>query len=272
VVFDPGEVKELQIQYQDVIDGTLLQSYVLDPGLTFNGKPNAARVNEFTVQVVLPPGIDSLLGANKDYIQEATQADGRMAYTWQQFDQYPTPLSVRWTVIEADLRLEKSATPQEITESNQEVEVQIVVENLGDTALEGLTLRDDYVPSDYEAAAEDEYLALQTYEASDPRLVWQVEIERLEPGESQTFHYRLRYIGDVSGPIHFNLKPCAALSEGVLVAVSNPVSMQKVGSPEAAPAAARSLATAWPLILLAFLAGLGVAMVVMAVVFARRRK
>ncbi len=272
VTFEPGEIKEIQVQYQDVIDGTLLQSFAFDPSLTFNGLRNLARVNEFSARVVLPPGIDGLLGSNKDYIEEEHLEDDRVAYLWQQFDLYPTSLSLRWTLIEASLRLEKSASVQTINEPNTVFEVTIVVENQGQETLENLTLRDDYIPSDYESVDDEDSLNLETYQESDSRLVWQVLIDSLAPGETASFSYQLRYLGDASTPIHFNLKPCSALSQGVLVAVSSAVPMRVVGSTEPPSAASLAAPFSWPLVLLAFSAGIGLALLGVGVFQAFRRR
>jgi hypothetical protein len=272
VSFEPGEVREIQVQYEDVIDGTLLQSYSIDPTLTFNSLHNLARVNEFSARVALPPDIDRLLGSNQDYLEEEQLEGGRVAYIWQLFDLYPTPLSLRWTVIDANLRLEKTASIQTINEPNTEVEITILVENQGQETLEDLTLHDDYLPSDYEAVGEGDGLSLETYQESDARLVWEVSIARLGPGEILTYSYRLRYMGDASTPIHFNLKPCSALSEGVLVAISNAVPMRVVGSTEPPTVSSLSGPINWPLVLLALIAGFGLAMLVMGAILALRKR
>jgi hypothetical protein len=272
VRFAPGEVKEIQVQFEDVIDGTLLQSFSYDPSMTFDGMRNVERVNEFITRITLPYGIESIVGANKDVSSVDVGEDGRTVYTWEQFDIYPTTLSLKWSVIDADLRLEKSVSPQEITESKQKIEIRIEVENLGDTAIEKLTLLDDYVPSDFEPHEDDDSLTLADYETSDPRLIWQVEIDNLTPGESRSFSYSLRFIGDVSITHHFNIKPCAATIDGVLVALSNTVPMRKIASVEGVDDVTEPPSMPSGLILMIALAALfGVVLIVTAFFLARRR-
>ena len=236
LLFNPWEAKEIELNFQSELDVSLLYSFSLDPTLMFDGKRNAARVTEFIASIVMPEGIEQIVGSNKDYTRSVVDAKGRTTYTWEKYDSYPTPLSVKWSEVQLDVRFEKGVSPESITEPDQLLEVRIEIENLGDNRLEGLVLRDEYIPSDFEAVQEDEHLVLMAYELSDPRLIWQVDIPQLNPGESKIFSYNLRYVGDVALVHSFNVKPCMVFLDDKLVTTSNYVQMKKsVGVETQAP-------------------------------------
>jgi uncharacterized repeat protein (TIGR01451 family) len=228
VMFKPKEEKMITLGYVTTVGGNTTKVFSFNPTLTFNGKANSKRVRSFSVGILLPDGIKKIIGANKEYCSKEIGGKGRVLYKWVNNDIYLTTLTVRWSVLDIDLSVEKKASPQKITAPNQTITVEIALENMGDKEVNNIILTDDYVPSDFEAVEPLEEFTIPKVNASDPRLFWIKRIGKLQPGEIRAISYSVRYIGDVSQIYDFDLKPSTVIVNGHLVAVSNEVTISKM--------------------------------------------
>jgi hypothetical protein len=234
VSFNPTEKKIITLAYVTDVEGETTKAFSFNPALTFNGQVNSTRVKTTLVEILLPYGIHHLIGSNKEWTYEEVGLNNRVSYRWAYNDVYPTTLTVQWSTLDIDLSVQKNASPQKITEPNQILNIEILVQNKGDLAVNNIVISDDYVPYEFEAYEPLEEFSLQESTQSDPRLYWVKQIEVLQPGESRSLNYSVRYVGDVSQIFDFDLRPCIVLVEGNLIGVSNTLTLSKMVGAEAA--------------------------------------
>jgi hypothetical protein len=230
VIFKPYEKKYINLTCNLNITGETTKMLSLDPTILFNGKPNSEPARTSIINVFLPQGISHLAWANQQPREEGFE-DGREFYTWNSSDIYPTLLSLKWSTLQVELSVEKSVTPQEITGPDQIINIEIILQNEGDTAVNRISLTDQYTA--FEFAAVDPLWEFGDY---GPWLIWRKNINSLEPGETQNLTYSVKYVGFSSYSYDFYLKPCVVTVDGHLVVVSNEVRVSQSGSTMAAPA------------------------------------
>jgi hypothetical protein len=265
VVFKPGERKSINLTCKLDITGKTTKVLSLDPTLLFNGKPNSEPTKVLLIKVLLPEGITGLACVNQEPDEEGFEG-GRKFYSWSSIDIYPTTLCLKWSTLKVDLGVEKGASPQEINAPDQIINLEITVQNKGDTAVNNITLTDQYVAFDFEAVE-----PLEEFGKRETMLFWVKKIDSLGPGETRTLVYSVKYIGFSPRSHDFDLKPCVVTVDGHLVSVSNKVRMSQSGKampppagpeapmePEAAPVHYPSLPVIGGIILiLAILGGAG---------------
>ena len=230
VVFEPYEKKSINLTYNLNITGETTKTLSLDPTMLFNGKPNVEPTKASMIKVFLPQGISHLAWANQQHHEEGFE-DGRQFYSWSGIDNYPTMLCLKWSTLQVELSVKKSVTPQEITAPDQVINIGIIIENKGDTAVNRVSLTDQYVS--FEFAAVDPLWEFGDY---GPWLIWRKNINSLEPGETQNLTYSVKYIGVSSYSYDFDLKPCVVTVDGHLIVVSKEVRVSQSGSTIPAPA------------------------------------
>jgi hypothetical protein len=230
VVFEPYEKKSINLTYNLNITGETTKRLFLDPTMLFNGKPNAKPTNASMIKVLLPQGTNHLAWANQQPHEEGFE-DGRKFYSWSNIDNYPTMLCLKWSTLQVEISVKKSVTPQEITALEQVINIEISIQNKGDTAVNRVSLTDQYVS--FEFAAVDPLWEFGDY---GPWLIWRKNINSLEPGEAQNLTYSVKYIGVSSYNYDFDLKPCVVTVDGHLIVVSNEVRVSQSGSIIPAPA------------------------------------
>lgn len=223
VVFKPGERKSINLACKLDITGETTKMLTLDPTLLFNEKPNAEPAKALRIKVLLPEEIPGLAWANQEPDEEGSEG-GRKFYLWSGIDIYPTILSLKWSTLKVELGVEKRASPQEITAPDQIINLEITVENKGDTAVNNIALIDQYVAFDFEAVE-----PLEEFGKRETMLFWSKKIDSLGPGETRTVAYSLKYIGFSPQSYEFDLKPCVVTVDGHLVSVSNKVRMSQSG-------------------------------------------
>jgi len=229
VVFRPGERKSVNLTYDLNITGETTKTLSLDPTMLFNGKPNSVPAKALLIEVLLPEGISGLVWANQQPDEEGSE-DGRKSYSWSGADVYATPLSAKWSTLQVELGIEKNASPQEITTSDQIIVVEITIENKGETAVEDIAVVDQCMALDFEVA-EPSY----EFGKQEPWLFWRKNINSLAPGEIMTLAYSVKYTGSSSQDYVFELKPCVVTVGGHLVSLSNRVKMIQTGWATPAP-------------------------------------
>jgi hypothetical protein len=277
LVLGPHEEMRISLNYVSEISEEATRAFNFSPELTFNDMPNGHRVRRFAVGILLPQGISSIIGSNKPYSAMALTDQGRAYYTWDLTDVYATRLSILWSTLGVDLSVEKSVSPEEITSPDQVLQVEVTVQNQGSDAVNNITLTDDYVPSEFEAVEPLDDFNLTDLEQSDPRLFWSHTIEVLQPGDTQTFRYSVRFIGDTSSIHDFMLSATRVTVDDQFVGVSNQVRLsQLVGAQLYSGLMEEQEVVKPPSILpllLAVLGGLlGVVMLVVGVILFRRQR
>jgi hypothetical protein len=228
LVFDPGEVKNLVVSAVIEPLGEDTKTLAIPTNLALDGKFHAERTKLWVVRATLPEGVRGIILASKEPTEQGENEDGRITYTWEYVNIYPTTLDFKWSVLDLALGLEKRVFPEKITEPDQILTIEIQIKNLGDQVVENILLLDDYVPTDFEAVEPLGELFIPETAESDPHLFWAKEILLLEAGEQQSFQYRIKYTGDVSIIHDLELKPCRVMVEGRLVSVSNLVRISKL--------------------------------------------
>ena len=223
VVFKAGERKSINLACKLDITGETTKMLTLDPTLLFNEKPNAEPAKALLIKVLLPEEIPGLAWANQEPDAEGFE-EGRKFYSWSGIDIYPTTLSLKWSTLKFELGVEKRASPQEITTPDQIINLEITVQNKGDTAVNNIALIDQYVASDFEGVE-----PLEEFGEHETMLFWAKKIDSLGPGETRTIAYSLKYIGFSPQSYEFDLKPCVLTVDGHLVSVSNKVRMRQSG-------------------------------------------
>ena len=228
LVLGPHEEMRISLSYVSEISEGATRSFSFSPSLTFNDLPNGHRVRRFAVGMLLPEGISSIIGSNKPYSAVELTGQGRAYYTWDFTDIYATRLSILWSTLGVDLSVEKSVSPEKITSPDQVLQVEVTIQNQGSDAVSNITLTDDYVPSDFEAVEPLDDFTLTDLEQSDPRLFWSQTIAVLQPGDTQTFRYSIRYVGDTSTIHDFILAATRVTVDDQFVNVSNQVRLSKL--------------------------------------------
>ncbi len=229
VMFGPGETKQINLTCNVNITGETTRMLLLDSTMLFDGKPNSEPAGVSLIKVLLPEEINGLAWANQEPDQDGFE-DGRRFYSWSGVDIYPTTLSLKWSTLQVQLSIEKSARPQEITTPGQIVDVEITIQNKGNMAVNRIGLADEYSAFDFEAVE-----PLWDFGRQEVWLFWMRNVDSLEPGETRTFAYSVKYIGFSSQDYDFDLKPCVVTVDGHLVVVSNKVRMSQKGDATSAP-------------------------------------
>lgn len=226
VLFRAGEQKSFVVRYGEVIRDLEPRTFRLDPTLLFNEAFAPVEAGEYTITLLLPSGVKALLTSNKEYQSQSTTGEGRVQYVWRFENDYPTALTVKWTSLGIDLAITKEISPQKITEQNRALRVEITVENRGEIRVDNLTLSDDFIPSDYEALEPGSEFFSPDLNRSDPRVIWRKHIGGLDPQKTTRAEYSITYIGNLSQSPVIHLPPTRAYQGGILVGVSNAVSLQ----------------------------------------------
>jgi hypothetical protein len=162
--------------------------------MTLNGAFHPEPPARVSVTVWLPEGVQKILHSDNELTRHPPSENGRVAYSWEEFNLYPTSFTILWSTQQIDLSVK------------------------------------DFVPSEFEAVEPEEEFWFPEVEESDPHLYWAKRIDELQPGEVMTVQYVLKYIGDTSMVHTIQLKPCRVTAGGFLVGVSDRVSLyQRVG-------------------------------------------
>jgi hypothetical protein len=228
LVFGPAEVKQLVVSAFIEPLGEDTKTLAIPTNLALDGKFHAEQTKLWVIRATLPEGVREIILASKEPTEQGANEDGRITYTWEYVNIYPTTLDLKWSVLDLDFELEKRVSPYKITEPDQILTIEIQIKNSGDQAVGNIFLLDDYVPTDFEAVEPLQELFIPETAESDPHLFWAKEILLLEAGEQQSFQYKIKYTGDVSVIHDLELKPCRAMVEGRLVNVSNVVRINKL--------------------------------------------
>jgi hypothetical protein len=230
ITFHSGETKTIQARYTAPVEGTGTHALSFTPAITLNGAFHPEPPACVSVTAWLPENVQKILHSNKDMTRHPPDEKGRVAYSWEEFNIYPTSFTILWSTQQLDLSVEKSATPSRITEFDQHITVQLVIHNHGEDVIEDIVLMDDFVPSEFEAVEPMDAFWVPQVEESDPHLYWTKHFDELQPGQEMTVQYVLKYIGDTSMVYTIQLKPCRVTAGGLLVGVSNHVPLyQRVG-------------------------------------------
>jgi hypothetical protein len=131
-------------------------------------------------------------------------------------------LRLKWSTLQVDLGVEKNVTPREISTPDEIIDIQITVRNEGDKAVESVGLTDQYSAFDFVAVT-----PLGEFGKHEPWLLWRKNISALEPGETKTLAYSVRYVGFSHQTCEFDLEPCVVTVDGHLVFASKRVRMSQ---------------------------------------------
>ena len=218
--FSAGQQRTVVVSYElsPVGDGNL-KVLRIAPELLLDGGMFAGTVDTFDVGVTLPSGIPALAASSR--LPDSVEVlGGRAVASWSATDAYPTALTVQWNMLGADVAVSASADTGTVTAVGQEVEVDVVVENRGSTALQGVGLECSFPPSDFEGVSPPGSFEVIEPEGSDPRLVWSESIASLGAGQSQTVSFTLSVL---NAAVNISLEPVRVTVGGELVGTSDHV-------------------------------------------------
>ena len=220
----PGARRVVVAEYQTAVTGGAVRTLALDPALLFDGRPSAGRVGTMSCAVALPRGVPGILSANRDFVPADT-TDKRSVYAWTATDVYPTRIVLKWSTSGMALAMEKSVTPPDITRAGEELTVSVAITNAGSSSTPALVLRDTFPEALFEGVSPQGEFGRGDNE-SGPRLTWERTAAPLQPGESRTETYRIRYTGDPARIGDITLGATTAEADGSLVAASSPVTLR----------------------------------------------
>ncbi len=217
VIFSPGQQRELALSYSMELFPSEFQRITFNPMLFFNNMASAHRIDNYTVQMVLPEGITRIISASKSY-DDSKIENGRLVVTWQEENVYPSALNVSWTTLEVAIAAIKKAQPETIATAGEVVNVEITIQNQGEQEVRNLKLIDSFFPGAFAAVDPLDDFELVEPEMSDPHLYWEKEIDYLAAGETRVFSYSIevRNLG-----LQTRLDPLTVLVNDTPVAASN---------------------------------------------------
>jgi hypothetical protein len=219
VAFEAGQTKELTLLYSIELPSGDFQRIQFAPMLFFNDMASAHRIKSYTVELVLPQGVDRLVSSSLAY-DSSTIRDGRRVFTWAKKNFYPVTLDVCWTTLDVDMAAVEKATPSSLTSPGEIAQVEIIIQNKGDSEVRNITLIDSFFPGTFQPVEPPDDFKLVQPEMSDPRLYWQKDIERLEAGQSRTYTYSVNV---TALGLETRLDPVSVLVNGIPVAASNDI-------------------------------------------------
>jgi len=219
VDFEAGQVRKLTLLYTMELTSGEFQRIQFAPMLFFDDMANAQRIKNYSVQLVLPEGVNRLVSSSLPYDVSAIQ-EGRLTVAWDKENIYPSALSVSWTTLDVDIAAVKKTIPSTLTSAGEIVEVEITVQNKGDNEIRDITLSDSFFPGAFEAIAPLDEFELVQPEMSDSHLYWKKEIDSLKSGETKTYAYlvEVKTLG-----LETRLDALLVLVNGIPVAVSNDI-------------------------------------------------
>jgi hypothetical protein len=219
VSLEKGANKKLTLSYSLSLSSASYRSILFNPTILFDDMANSQRVQSYNVKMILPQGINRIIHSSISYDSTATQ-DGRLALLWNKENIYLSPLFVSWSNLDINIAATKTATPGNITEPGEIIDVTVAIENKGDTAVGNITLQDSFYPGSFEAIAPTDEFELIQLALSDPRLYWTKEVASLSPGEQRSFTYsvRVKALG-----LETRLGALVVTVNGIPVSVSNDV-------------------------------------------------
>jgi len=217
--FEKGAKKKLSISYSLRLSSAPYQSVFIDPILLFDDMVNSQKVKSYNVKLILPQGTKRIIYSSISYDNTATQ-DGKLVLLWNKKGFYPSLFFVSWSNLDVNIVATKTATPSNITQLGEIIEVTVEIENKGDTAVGNITLQDSFYPGAFEAVAPADEFELTQPELSDPHLYWTKEVASLSPGEekSLTYSVRVKALG-----LETRLGALVVTVNGIPVSVSNDI-------------------------------------------------
>lgn len=219
VTFSPRETKKLSLSYSLSLPSAEAQGIRFAPMLFFNEMASSEKVGSYEVKLILPEGVKRITYSSMACDDTAFQ-NGRLVVMWQKKDLYPGSLAVSWTTLDVDIAAVKRATPSRLTAPGEIVEVEVTIQNKGDSEIRNIALSDSFFPGAFEAIQPLAEFELVQPEMSDPHLYWKKEINSLKPGETKTYTYSVKV--KALGP-ETKLDALVVLVNGIPVSVSNDV-------------------------------------------------
>lgn len=220
LIFDAYEEKSIDMAYAFNVNGQDERAFSFKPNIYFNGMIHSKRTGTYDIEIKLPLDINKLLRSSKEPTSIGTEA-GRTVYYWHFEDKYPTTLYIKWSTVDVDVELSKSAT-EEITEYNQPIDVTIKIENKRDVGVEGIVLFDEFPSALFEPIGPMEDFIVNEINGTIKGYGFLKLVNNLGPNEVQEFSYSIRKI------LHSNTKLSPALAKigESVVAISNDVTVE----------------------------------------------
>jgi hypothetical protein len=215
VFFNPGDIKEVHVTYNQDIKGTTLKGLNINPVLLFDGMQYSKRINFDNVKLLLPSGIKKLITSNIKY--DSTSYGNRTAYYWNKKIVYPTSLNVRWSTIDADISIKKSVLT-EIIKPDEVMIIEVLVENRGNKDARDVVLYDTLSLLRFEPIEPMEDFEIENNMVA----TWKKQVDILKAKETRKFIYEII----LKDPSITALKPAVAIFNNSLIGISTDVEIR----------------------------------------------
>ncbi|MCK4660934.1 MAG: hypothetical protein KAV82_15545, partial [Phycisphaerae bacterium] len=222
VTLAPAETQEVVFVYTIPTLHERIFATRIDPGIMVNSRLFAQHADSFHLAATLADTATRLVTATRPY-QEVTEQDGRLTYSWSGADIYPYPLVFKWTDLDVNVEVVKTA----VRDQNN-VNVEISLTNKQATPVSNLLLEDVFNVGEVHhlnTADQPDFEFIDVAE-SDPAIAWRKTVPVLQPGETLVFRYTLLGAQNL---VH--VSPTTVYASPMIVAVSNSVGLAALPPP-----------------------------------------
>lgn len=207
-----GTSANVALSWQIPAEGADTQSLRIDTALVINGRVSFKLVGTQEIQVRLPATAKYIVFASPKPTRVLTQG-GRLVAVWEKTAAVPLAISIKWTRLPVNLELSQALSGPG---RDGMVTVSTIVTNKGSEAVQGIALRQNFVPAAVDDYEPREQFTTAPHDASDERLLWTAYVKVLRPGESAKFEYRIRF-----SRTPYHVPGVQAIIKGAIVAVSD---------------------------------------------------
>ncbi len=212
ITLQPGKEKTIQATYDIEITGEDYKTLKFNPVILFNGMYHSKTTGNYYVKLVLPEGVEEIVSSSKEH--DNITEDG--AYIWNKKDIHPTALNVRWSELDADIEVTRTATPTTITWTPPEIQITATIKNNGVEEIKDITLEDSFTHGIFKGVS-----PIKEFEYFDGGRVlqWEKKIKSLKPGEEKTLQYTVK----IEKGMNIKLNSLRVMVDDSLVAITDEI-------------------------------------------------
>lgn len=198
------------------VQGQHSRTTVFTPSIEIGDEALNQRIAQYSATVLLPAGAKRLVHSSLPPVV-VDSVGGRIRCRFEQANARPAPLVLRWTDIDADLTISKTATER----PGNQLEVSIKVRNNSRHEVRGITILDDYSESGVALVAGQTGTKMVNPHDRATRIVHEATFD-LAAGAERVFTYRVALMGAGS-----RVPPTQATVQGEIVAIAYLPKFQK---------------------------------------------
>lgn len=218
--FVPEERRIIEASYAIPTGGEIYRSIRVDPSVKLNGVIYSAKVNEYSLKVNFPSSAKKVLYSSHSLTR--TDSDWQTS-KWSGENVYLFAFSAKWTELDIDVNIQKSVD----VDAARRATVTLVVTNNGNEDIDHLELMDVFAPELFAPVNPKDDFVKQYSKDSDPQYIWRKEVVELRSQDSLILEYTVK----LKKPIKYIFHGTRALYKSSIVAISNDVSVERLGLP-----------------------------------------